>query len=76
MERLMAIFHAIIPHDIAPAVDILAQVATLTSLRLLVKASVLDPLDGATKWKVNVGWDYIRGVARSIKFDIEDRLAE
>lgn len=72
----MAIFHAITPEDVKPSVDLLAQVATLTSLRLLVKASALDPLDGSAKWRVNVGWDYVRGVARSVKFDIEDRLAE
>lgn len=52
------------------------QIATLTSMRVLIKASVLDPLDGSTKWKVNVAWDYARGIARSIKFDIEDFLVE
>ena len=58
------------------SVDIQAQIATLTSLRLLVKATALDPLDGSAKWKVNVGWEYIRGIARSIKFDIEDYMLE
>jgi origin recognition complex subunit 5 len=52
------------------------QVATLTSLRLLIKSSAADPLEGIAKWKVNVGWDYIRAVARSVKFDIEDYLVE
>jgi origin recognition complex subunit 5 len=40
------------------------------------KATSLDPLDGSAKWKVNVGWEYVRGIARSIKFDIEDYMAE
>lgn len=52
------------------------QIATLTSLRLLTKASATDALEASTKWRVNVGWDYIRGVARNIKFDIEDFIAE
>ncbi|KAI5787186.1 origin recognition complex subunit 5 C-terminus-domain-containing protein [Geopyxis carbonaria] len=76
IERMLAIFHSIIPQDIEPTSDIMAQIATLTSLRLLVKASSLDPLDGSARWKVNVEWEYIRGIARSVKFDIEDRMAE
>ncbi|TGZ85039.1 hypothetical protein EX30DRAFT_353195 [Ascodesmis nigricans] len=76
IERLLAIFYSIVPHDIPPAVDILSQIATLTSMRILIKASALDPLDGSAKWKVNVAWEYARGIARSIKFDIEDYLIE
>lgn len=72
----MAIFAVIIPQTIPTSVDIQAQVATLTALRLLIKAAGQDPLDGATKWKVNVGWEYIRGIARSVKFEIEDYMAE
>lgn len=72
----MAIFAVVTPQHIPSSVDIQAQVATLTALRLLVKAVGQDPLDGSTKWKVNVGWEYIRGVSRSIKFDIEDYMAE
>ncbi|KAF8540797.1 origin recognition complex subunit 5 C-terminus-domain-containing protein [Trichophaea hybrida] len=76
IERLLAIFTTIIPQGIPSSVDIQAQIATLTSLRLLMKVTSLDPLDGSAKWKVNVGWEYIRGIARSIKFDIEDYMAE
>ena len=60
------------------SVDIQAQIATLTALRLLARTSsaALDPLDGVAKWKVNVGWEYIRGIARSVKLDIEDFMAD
>ncbi|KAH8147237.1 uncharacterized protein LAJ45_08715 [Morchella importuna] len=76
LERMLAIFYAILPHPINSSVDLQTQIATLTSLRLLTKASVTDALEASTKWRVNVGWDYIRGVARSVKFDIEDFVAE
>lgn len=76
IERLSAIFPTLTPHTVPPSVDIQAQIATLTSLRLLIKATSLDPLDGSAKWKVNIGWEYIRSIARSVKFDIEDYLIE
>ncbi|KAA8895707.1 origin recognition complex subunit 5 C-terminus-domain-containing protein [Sphaerosporella brunnea] len=76
IERLLAIFPVIVPETIQPSVDIQAQIATLTSLRLLVKATSLDPLDGSSKWKVNVGREYIRAIAFSINFDIEDYMTE
>ncbi|KAI5852322.1 origin recognition complex subunit 5 C-terminus-domain-containing protein [Tricharina praecox] len=76
IERLSAIFPTLTSHTVPPSVDVQAQIATLTSLRLLVKATSLDPLDGSAKWKVNVGWEYIRSIARSVKFDIEDYMIE
>ncbi|PUU74591.1 origin recognition complex subunit 5 C-terminus-domain-containing protein [Tuber borchii] len=76
LERLQAIFAGILPHRISSSADIQTQIATLTSLRLLTKASATDVLEASTKWRVNAGWDYIRHVARSVKFDIEDFIAE
>ena len=88
IERLLAIFPVIATttttttttttQQLGGSVDIQAQIATLTALRLLVRTSsaALDPLDGAAKWKVNVGWEYIRGIARSVKLDIEDFMAD
>lgn len=54
----------------------MSQIATLTSMRLLLKATALDPLDGAAKWKVNVAWEYVRSVARSVRFEIEEFVVE
>jgi len=33
-------------------------------------------LDGGSKWKVAVGWEVIRTVARSVGVEAEDYLAE
>lgn len=55
----------------------MAQVAMLASSRLLVKTSgAADVLDAGTKWRVNVGWEYILGVARGVGFDLESFLVE
>lgn len=57
--------------------DVQCQIATLASLRLVTRsAAASDMLDGGGKWRVNVGWDYVRRVARSIKFEIEEFLEE
>lgn len=78
LERFFAIFHAILPVDHAGGGgDTMCQVATLVGLRLMVKAGAGgDVLEGGGKWRVNVGWEFLRGVARGVKFDIENYLTE
>ncbi|KZF20670.1 hypothetical protein L228DRAFT_176883 [Xylona heveae TC161] len=77
LERMLAIFQAICPRSLASSADLLTQVATLSSLRLIIRASgTADALEPQTKWRVNVGWDYILQLARSVDFEIEDHLAE
>ena len=74
----MAIFHAIVPRKIQPgSADVMAQIATLASLRLIVKASAAaDVMDAGSKWRVNVGWEYVRGLAKKVEFEVEEYLAE
>ena len=78
LERSFAIFHAILPHKYpGGAADTMCQLATLAGLRLMIKSGGTgDILEGATKWKANVGWDFVRGVARGVGFDIESYLYE
>ena len=50
----------------------MCQVATLVGLRLIVKAGgTADILEGGSKWRVNVGWEFVRGVGRGVGCDIE-----
>jgi origin recognition complex subunit 5 len=35
-----------------------------------------DALEAGTKWRVAVGWEVVRGVARSVGVEAEDYLAE
>lgn len=58
--------------------DIYTQLATLCSLRLLLRTAVIggDLLESGAKWKVNFGWEYALKLARSVGFDITDHVAE
>ncbi|KFY54100.1 hypothetical protein V497_07982 [Pseudogymnoascus sp. VKM F-4516 (FW-969)] len=83
MERCLAIFWALREEASgggkaeAGGADILAAIAALGSLRLLGKTSkVADPLEGGCKWKVNVGWEVVRGVGRSVGIEVEEWIIE
>ncbi|OBT94363.1 hypothetical protein VE01_07696 [Pseudogymnoascus verrucosus] len=83
MERCLAIFWALreeangAGRAEAGGADVLAAVAGLASLRLLGKTSrVADPLEGGCKWKVNVGWEVVRGVGRSVGIEVEEWIIE
>ena len=55
----------------------MCQLATLMALRLVVKSGgSVDILEGFTKWKVNIGWETIREIARGVEFDIESYLID
>lgn len=59
--------------------DIQMAIATLASLRLIAKmgsANADDTLDGGSRWRVAVGWEVVRGIARSVGVEAEDYLAE
>ena len=84
MERMLAIFVAL-RNDWAPHLgasildgDVGMALSTLASLRLLLKVGAAggDPLDRGGKWRVNVGWEVIRGVGRSIGVEVEDWLID
>ena len=78
LDRLLGILHAILPHDLRSTIDVYTQIATLTGLRLLARSSGLgssDPLEG--KWRVGtVSREYVQALARSLKFDVVDYIAE
>jgi len=89
LERMLAIFHAILTDadgrgkylkgrasgGVAGSSDIQMAVATLVSLRLVIKTSNSgDVLEGGTKYRVAVNWDVIRAVARSVGVEPEDYL--
>jgi origin recognition complex subunit 5 len=63
----------------AGAADILMAIATLASLRLLIRigsANAGDTLDGGSRYRVAVGWEVVRAIARSVGVEAEDYLAE
>lgn len=67
--------------------DVGMAIATLASLRLLVRvgggaagaavgAGGGADIDRGGKWRVNVGWEVIRGVGRSMGIEVEEWLIE
>lgn len=57
--------------------DVGMALSTLASLRLLVRVGVSgDVTDRGGKWRINVGWDVIRGVGRSIGVEVEEWLID
>ncbi|KAG5926994.1 hypothetical protein E4U42_002711 [Claviceps africana] len=88
LERMLAIFEAVrtewAPGGSSAALlgpggldgDLGMAIATLASLRLLVRVGTGDVMDRAGKWRVNVGWESIRGIGRSIGVEVEEWLIE
>ncbi|KAI9744246.1 MAG: hypothetical protein M1818_002398 [Claussenomyces sp. TS43310] len=91
LERMLAIYHAVRNESSRASIgtgtpsgaaggstaDVHMAIATLASLRLLVKTSAnADVLDASTKWRVNVGWEVVRGLARSVGVEVEDYITD
>lgn len=90
LERMLAIFAAVrgewVDEDRAASLsgtrgaldaDVAMALATLASLRLLNRVGVGgDVMDRGGKWRINVGWEVIRGVGRSIGVEVEDWLID
>ncbi|TQN72281.1 Origin recognition complex subunit 5 [Colletotrichum shisoi] len=86
LERMLAIFAALRCEwaaDDGLAVgsvvdgDVGMAISTLASLRLLMKVGMAgDPMDRGGKWRINVGWDVIRGVGRSLGIEVEEWLVD
>ncbi|PHH81126.1 hypothetical protein CDD80_2111 [Ophiocordyceps camponoti-rufipedis] len=56
--------------------DVGTALATLASLRLLVRVGSGDVTDRSGKWRINVGWEAVRAIGRSIGVEVEDWLIE
>lgn len=73
VERMLAIFYSIIDDTLEDTIDIQLQITSLTTLRLLVRSTAMDRLDGA-KYKCNVNFEFIRSIAKSVRFEIDKYL--
>ncbi|KAG6360664.1 hypothetical protein INS49_011729 [Diaporthe citri] len=90
LERMMAIFTTVrhewgigvrggdpLDPNAGADADVSMALATLSSLRLLVRVGAGgDPLDHGGKWRVNVGWEVIRSLGRSMHVEVEEWLIE
>lgn len=82
LERMMAIFTAVriewgIGGGTVDDADVGMALATLSSLRLLVRVGGGgDPLDRGGKWRVNIEWEAVRSLGRSMEVEVEEWLIE
>jgi origin recognition complex subunit 5 len=76
LDRLLAIFRALIDGSVPQVADLYTQIATLTSLRLLVRAGAgsNDALEAGGRWRVNFGWEYARALGRSVNIEVGEFL--
>jgi origin recognition complex subunit 5 len=76
VNRALAIFHAVLPGPVPQNSLILAQIATLASLRLLHRAgSSSDALDPSSRYRINCTWDFVSTLGRSVGLEMRDYLA-
>lgn len=92
LERLTAIYAAVrgewaagadasLADDAGSArvdTDVAMALATLASLRLLVKAGAAgaDPMDRSGRWKVNISWDAVVPIGRSVGIEVDEWMIE
>lgn len=78
LDRLLAIFRALIDGSVSQLSDLLTQVATLTSMRLLVRVGGMgassDVLDPGARWRVSFGWEFVRGLGREVGLEVGEYL--
>ena len=77
LDRLLAIFRGLIDGTVPQVADLLTQVSTLTSMRLLVRvggAASVDVLDTGAKWRVNFGWEFVRSLGRVVNLEVGEYL--
>lgn len=72
LDRLLAIFYAILDEKIGLTSNLLAQIATLVELKLIAGGKEID-LDTA-KYKCIVGYDFISAVAHTVGFNVRKYL--
>ncbi|KAG5518888.1 hypothetical protein PMAC_002419 [Pneumocystis sp. 'macacae'] len=77
LERMLAIFLAIQSDEDILTSDIYNQIETLASIKMIIRTSLTsNKLESTSRWKVNVGWDFIQKIAKSIDFELENYLME
>ncbi|CAG9571148.1 unnamed protein product [Danaus chrysippus] len=72
LDRLLAIFYAILEDKIGLTSNLLAQIATLVELKLIAGSKEVD-LD-VSKYKCIVGYDFIAAVAQTVGFNVRKYL--
>jgi len=57
-------------------IDLNSQIATLVSLGLLTRTTALDILSSKIRWKCNISWPMVEGIAKEINFPLHNYLLD
>ena len=71
LNRMLAIFHVIVDQKVTSTAEIQSQVASLVTLQMLTQQG--EDLD-LPKFKCNVSLDFIRQVAKNVRFELHKYL--
>ena len=76
LDRLLAVFRSLLDGPVPQVADVCTQVATLCSMRLLVKTGqgAGDAIGDGMRWRVNFGWEYVRSLGRSVGVEVGEYL--
>ena len=77
LDRLLAVFRALLVDGVPQTADLYTSVATLTSLKLLVRTGIggaSDALEAGGRWRVGFGWEFVRGLGRSVGVEVGEYL--
>lgn len=70
LERMVSIFHAIIPMSLLHTAQLDQQLGALFSLKLLIRQGNASDLLDDGKWVINLGYDTINKIAQSVEFEL------
>lgn len=71
IDRLLAIFYAIVDDKVALTVTLLAQISSLVHLKLLCFVSGENNImEGTARLQCTVSLDFIREVGKKVSFDV------
>ncbi|VDI72503.1 origin recognition complex subunit 5 [Mytilus galloprovincialis] len=69
LDRMMAIYYAVVEGRVAPTANIFMQISSLVSLNLLGHVASDDQID-SPKYKCLVSLDFIKSVSRTVNFEV------
>ena len=73
LDRLLAIFFSIVEDNVNPNANLLTEISSLVTLKLLAKVSSDDQIDIA-KYRCLVDVDFINAIANNLDFNLGQYL--
>lgn len=77
VDRLLAIFYAILDEKVGLTCNLLAQISTLINLNFLTFVSGENNIvDGMARYQCTVGLDFITNIGKLVGFNVQQYLSD